>query len=322
MPNYTSKEFFSRIYKKNALQAFCTLPALTAVVAAFFGYSPAVAQVAAPPAAAPEKPALGTDWVRIENDEAGKPRAMQTAIVRYTGKNAAQRPVFVDLVGAVHVGDASYYDTLNQRFTQYDALLYELVAPPGTVVRPGDRAADRGPLGMLQGGMKTMLELEHQLEKVDYTKANFVHADMSPQEFFNTMEKRDEGVLDMFFRMIGQSAAFQSKASAKGTLSEFDLLAALFAEDRARQLKLVMGAQMAEMEAMLSGFGGEQGSTIITERNKTALGVLKQQLAAGKQKLGIFYGAGHLEDMHERLINEFGLTPTQIEWVDAWDLTR
>ena len=34
---------------------------------------------------------------------------------------------------------------------------------------------------LLQNGMKDMLELEHQLQHIDYHKDNFVHADMSPR---------------------------------------------------------------------------------------------------------------------------------------------
>jgi hypothetical protein len=59
---------------------------------------------------------------------------------------------------------------------------------------------------------------------------------------------------------------------------------------------------------------------IITERNKMALKVLKEQLAAGKKNLGIFYGAGHLNDMDERLRKDFGLTPVSITWMTAWNL--
>ena len=74
------------------------------------------------------------------------------------------------------------------------------------------------------------------------------------------------------------------------------------------------------MESLLTSISGPEGSTLITERNKRALEVLRQELQAGKRKVGIFYGAGHLADMHERLIKDFGLTPVNITWLEAWDL--
>ena len=47
------------------------------------------------------------------------------------------RDVVVDLIGAVHVGEKAYYEALNKQFEDYDAVLYELVAPEGTRVPKG-----------------------------------------------------------------------------------------------------------------------------------------------------------------------------------------
>jgi len=52
-----------------------------------------------------------------------------------------------------------------------------------------------------------------------------------------------------------------------------------------------MAKQFESMESMMVSFSGPDGSTLITERNKRALEVLRQQQAAGKRKLAIFYGA-------------------------------
>ncbi|MEO2049600.1 MAG: hypothetical protein ABGX16_23835 [Pirellulales bacterium] len=275
---------------------------------------------------------VGTEWVRLLFDSNGKPLAMQTAIVRYvprkeggggnlhTGNLQTGTGATVDLIGAVHIGDRAYYQQLNRRFRQYDALLYELVAPEGTQVPRGRGASSTNPLGAIQNAMKSMLEVEHQLEQIDYTQPNFVHADLSPQEFMQSMKKRDEGFLKMYFQMMGQSIALQSQQAAKGESTDLDLFTALFAKDRARKLKIVMAKQFGSMEALLAGLSGPDGSTLITERNKRALQVLHQQQAAGKRKLGVFYGAGHLADMHERLQKEFHLIPVKTTWIDAWDL--
>lgn len=274
-------------------------------------------------AAAPE---LGVDWVRVKYDERNKPLAMQTAIVRYTNspsqKNGAnQQPIVVDLVGAVHIGDIAYYRKLNQLFKQYDAVLYELVAPQGTVVKPGRGTSNAHPIGAMQNAIKGFLELDHQLEYVDYTPENFVHADMSPDEFAQSMKDRNESFLQMYFRLMGQAMAHQEELAKNGG-SDFELFSALFASDRPRRLKTVLAKQLSEMEIMMVSFGGEQGSSIISERNKKALGVLKKQLADGKKRVGIFYGAGHLNDMDQRLRTEFHLKPVSITWLDAWNLAE
>ena len=265
--------------------------------------------------------AIGEEWVRVQKDDRGKPLAMQVAIVRYQAtEKSPYAGAVIDLVGAVHVGDADYYAKLNKRFESYEALLYELVAPEGTRIQPGEKASSRSALGAMQNSMKSMLELEHQLEKVDYTKKNFVHADMSPEEFFDSMENKGESFLSMYFRLVGQSLAQQSQMSAQGATPDIDMMKALFAKDRSRQLKIVMANQMSHMESLLTAFGGEEGSTLITERNKAALKVLSEQLEAGKKKIGIFYGAGHMDDMQDRLVNEFQMKPTKEVWLDAWNL--
>ena len=289
--------------------------------------------LAAPPAVLPtdsaksaddrSAPELGSDWVRVLKDEDGELVGMQTAVVRYApakNQNGSAKGVTVDLIGAVHIGDAAYYRDLNDRFATYDALLYELVAPEGTVVERGRGTSNMHPVGALQNGIKNLLELEHQLEQVDYTKKNFVHADMSPDQFVQAMKDRNESFLQMYFRLLGQSMAQQSEMQAKGQSLDFDLLSALFADDRPRRLKIALAKQLAEMESLMVSFGGEQGSVIITERNKMALKVLKQQLDGGKKQLAVFYGAGHLNDMHERLRTEFSLQPVSVTWLTAWDL--
>jgi hypothetical protein len=277
----------------------------------------------APPTAAADA-TLGQDWVRLEHGAQGEVVGMQTAIVRYAAVPPAgelgEPPIEVDLIGAVHIGDADYYRQLNERFRQYEALLYELVAPEGTVVERGRGTSNAHPVGALQNGIKRLLELDHQLELIDYTKANFVHADMTPDEFVQAMEDRNESFFQMYFRMLGEAMAHQNKMSSKGESLDFELFSALFAKDRPRRLKIALAKQLAEMESLMVSFGGEKGSVIISERNKKALDVLTKQLAAGKRRFGIFYGAGHLNDMDLRLREDFKLQPTAITWVTAWKL--
>ncbi|OHB79165.1 MAG: hypothetical protein A2W31_18475 [Planctomycetes bacterium RBG_16_64_10] len=226
----------------------------------------------------------------------------------------------MDLIGSVHVADAAYYDWLNRRFEIYDALLYELVAPPGHTVPLGRDASSANPVGALQNFIKGVLELEHQLAHIDYQKANFIHADMSPDEFAQSMADRDESVSRMIFQLLGRSLAQQHKLSAPDRAPDVDLLAALFAKDRALQLKMVLAEQFEDMELLLTGFGGADGSTLIEGRNAVALRVLGQQIRQGRKKIGVFYGAGHLADMDQRVRRELGLKPIQTVWVTAWDL--
>jgi len=284
----------------------CLLPA---IVLAVFGGSVY---------ADPESDDSGA-FVRIRRSEDKEPIALETAIVRFAPADEQNRGVVVDLIGAIHVADKAYYDKLNVRFRRYDAVLYELVArEDANVPKPG-----RGPgsaVGGLQVGMKSLLELDYQLDCVDYSRKNMVHADMSPEEFAQTMKSRNETWLGTFFRIMGRGFAEQAKDPTGS--SDWQLLAALFAEDRAYRLKLALAEQFADLEDQMSMFDGPEGSTIVTERNKKALQVLRRELDGDKKKIAIFYGAGHLADLQRRLEKDFGMKRTEAEWLSAWSLVR
>jgi hypothetical protein len=238
---------------------------------------------------------------------------------------ADRRPLQVDLIAAVHVGSAGYYDTLDRLFADYDAVLYELVAPPNARPKPGAKPA--GAIGSAQQGLKQMLGLEFQLEAVDYTAPNFVHADLSPQEFDAAMRKRGESWWSMFMKLMkaGMARAEQAERGGRqpgGDVTVGEMFGLLFGSGEARQVKLrrIMAEQFTDMEALTAAFGGEQGSTLITDRNAAALRVLREQVAKGRRRIAIFYGAAHMEDFDRRLRADFGLQPRETVWLEAWDL--
>lgn len=263
--------------------------------------------------------AAQSQFLRIVRDKAGVPTALETAVVRYTATEGRYAGVTVDLIGAVHVGEKNYYGKLNELFAKYDSLLYELVAPKGTKIPKGGRGGSAHPVGMMQEGMSEMLGLVHQMTEVDYTKKNFVHADMTPAEFSAKMDERGESWWTMAFQAMGQGIAQQAKRPDHHP--EIEMLVALFDPNREVSLKRAMAKQFEDMEGVMDLFGGEEGSTIITERNKKAFEVLKKQLTKGKKNIGVFYGAGHLPDMHERLLADFGLKLVSTDWLTAWDMS-
>lgn len=245
----------------------------------------------------------------------GVPKALQTAVATYR-KPGEVGGVEVALIGAVHIGEPAYYRKLNELFKNFDALLYELVADPGAGV-PDPKERGISPISTIQVGMKDSLQLTFQLDEVDYDAKNFVHADMTPQQFFDTMESRKEGVLQMFFRSLGSGIAMQS--AGKG--GDVGLLAALVSGDRPKGLRRAFAEQMQMMDGQMAAITGEDGkSTLITERNAKAFEVLDREIKAGKKKLGIFYGAGHLKDMHQRLVDDYGMELVETQWLDAWEL--
>ena len=244
--------------------------------------------------------------------------SLKTSIVTYRDKNGVE----VSLVSAVHVGDKKYYDDLQVDFSRYDSLLYEMIKPKE--VDPADRGKEGGGsiISFFQRGMKSALGLEFQLDGVDYSRPNFVHADMDPETFFRMKKKKGEGIISLMLKSMQAEMKRQQEGKVRAP-SIFDLIRAFTSEDSARSLKYLFARQMEGMEDIMAGFEGDGESVIVGERNKVAIGVLKKEMKLGKKKLGIFYGAAHMPDMEERLVKELGFAQVGKErWLIAWDTRK
>lgn len=277
-------------------------------------------------------------FTRLLRDAKGQPAALQTATVRYAP--ASGTGVAVDLIGVVHIGDRKYYEKLNKQMEQYDVLLYELVAEPGTRIPKGGKREADNPLSMIHLGLKSMLELDLQTEQIDYTKKNFVHADLSPEQMAEAMKKRGDTALTVAISVIAdlmrqanlqeqklQEKVKEQKEKAKEQKEapreeEPDLLTMLLDPQGPAKMKRAMAEQLASDDA-LAGLGQTLNTLLIRDRNDAALKALQKELAKGRKKIGIFYGAAHMPDFDQHLRADFDLKPVGGEqWLTAWDLTR
>ena len=262
------------------------------------------------------QPAETPQFLRFIEDANGGGK-LEAAIVTY--KNSAG--VTVHLASALHVAEKSYYDGLAKTFEGYDELLYEMVKykdqPPPS---PGERS--HSTVSGIQRFLKDSLDLDFQLDDIDYTKANFVNADLDYETFSRMQDERGESILGIMIQSMLREMRRQAEGQGrKGPeIGLFDLLLALRAPDRPRQLKILLARQFDDIEDQIAGLTGPNGSVIITERNKAALEGLSKAIADGKKNIGIFYGAGHMRDMEKRL-EAMGFSPTGIEWRLGWDMT-
>lgn len=266
-----------------------------------------------------EEKEAAAEHMRFVEDDDGAAR-LETVVVKMTGTNGVQ----VDLVGAVHVADAAYFEGLNERFKGYDAVLYELVGSPEKGKPLGNRAvandARLGWIGTLQQKMKEALELDGQLEKIDYSAANFVHADMGMEEFQKTQETKQETFLGLWLKaMAAQQSVGSSEAAGNDLASVMVLMQILMKKDGADDLKRLIGREFDQVESIMSGLEAGGGTVIIGERNRVALEVMAAQIAVGKKRLAIFYGAGHFPDMQKRL-EAMGFKKSGEEWLAAWNM--
>src|SRR5688500_495603 len=265
----------------------------------------------APAPAAAAATTQPTKFVRFIEDglDAGR---LETAIVTYTN----DKGVKIELVAAVHLADAAYYAKLNKLFAGYDVLLYEMVKEAGAEPPvPGE--APRSTIGALQRMMQNALELQFQLDGIDYTAKNFVHADMDVESFFKAQDERGESMLTLMLRSALHTMS-RPEAMANQPTGE-EILFALLSPDRSHQLKLIMARQFENVEETVASLEGPDGSVILTERNKAALAVLEDMIEQGHKHIGIFYGAAHMSDLEERL-SGMGFKLAGLTWETAWDI--
>ncbi len=260
---------------------------------------------------------FSTEFIRFV--KTGKKEGhVDTAVKSYFRENDQ---VVVTLASVVHIGDAGYYDNFQKLFESYDAVLYEMIRDENTL--PSTEIDTDHPISQLQMGMKNMLDLEFQLERIDYGKTNFVHADLNPDSFADLQAERGESLFGILLRAALEEQSRQN-ANPEQALNPFELLFALTSDDRSHQLKFLLGQQMGNVEAMLGGLDKSadgKGSAILSGRNEHVMKVLDEQIAAGKKRLVIFYGAGHMPDLEKRLNGEDFNKVTE-HWNVAWDITK
>ncbi len=240
---------------------------------------------------------------------------VDTALTTYRSPSGVE----VALVAALHIGDEAYYEELNRRFKSYDSVLYEMIKDAS--VSPEALNGSGHPISQIQLAMKSMLGLEFQLEEVDYSPDNFIHADMDPRTFTSLQRKKGENFFTLFLQSVLQERQMQLTGTAR-PISLIDLVVAFSRDDSAHAFKWLFAQQLEQMEGMLTGIDkgmDGKGSVIVTARNQVALKVLGEQIRARKRRLAVFYGAGHMPDLEKRLVKR-GFRKVRHEWLTAWNL--
>ena len=270
------------------------------------------------PAAAAAKEAESPKFIRLRRDDSKRPLAMETAVVRYV---AAGRPgVVVDLIGAVHIGDKSYYDELNKLFESYEVLLYELVAPEGTTIPKGGRKGGGAhPIGALQDGMGVAAGIAapaglHRLHQGQLRPRRHVARGIQQDDDRSRRELLPDVPADDGTGHGPECGRRQGRQQRRRPAVRPLLRATGRRSSRSRW--------PSNSRTWKGKCRRPEDSTIIGQRNRKCFEVLDKQLKEGKKTIGVFYGAGHFPDMEKRLAADFGLKRESEKWLTAWQLAK
>ncbi len=252
------------------------------------------------------------DFIRVDEDDSAA--RLQTAVTRYEKDGES-----VELIGAVHIADKAYYQTLTTRFQGYDSLLFEMIggekfkALKNAEDEP-DAPAEKDLSGLhkIYDMVANFLNLTDQAGSIDYTTENFVHADLTIAEFTGMQAERGESLIGFAMK------AGKLDPAAKNQPDPAKLLKAMLTGS-SNLVKLEIVHTLGQGDDQIAAFAGE--SVIITDRNKRCLEVMNAEFAAGHKNLGIFYGAAHFPDMEKQLL-ELGFKRTKQEWLTAWNIPK
>ena len=263
-----------------------------------------------------------TDFVRyVEAGEgSGGSDRLQTVVRSY--RRGDQQ---VDLVSVIHIADPDYYEEMNEVLAGYDAVLYEMVGGP--VTERDLNAAETDPsmagIKVIHGLLQNLLALEYQTTGIDYSPKHFVHADVDWDEYSSLMASRNQSIATLFQRAMsislsGEEVPGLPTNDADSAAMLGGLLSAVTSGD-ANGLKRIVAPMLGEAESLVTLIEGDDGTVIITERNKVVMEEVKAQLNHGRKTIGIFYGAGHMPDLEARLLAD-GFRAGEVNWMTAWEI--
>ena len=228
-----------------------------------------------------------------------------------------EKGVTVRLVSAVHIAEAAYFRDVQMSLAGTEVVLYEMVKAAGSGPPVKGQRSDSG-ISRLQHFLKDTLNLSFQLDEMDYTPRNFVHADLDAETFQKLQAQRGESFATMMLQSLMKSLS-NPTAMRRFDDEPADMFDLMTRPDGERQIKLMLARHLGDIERDAVGLDMLSGSVILTERNRAVIKELGKQLKAGKKDIAIFYGAAHMPELADAL--EFrGFEPVETKWRAAWDV--
>lgn len=252
-------------------------------------------------------------------------KALQTPIYTLSNRDSSIR---VKLIGVIHVGDLEYYQELKKIIRDLDFLFYEGIRMSHSNLPITLPYGVKNESEKTKQDVKSFTHLQNQIalsfkfvEQADYLRpeSNWINADVNLNQFTEILQKTNLSLeaLSKNLSLDNKNIFEQDKESRETLKYDSDQKNLLHWYKRKMAVYLVKSANdLCFNEEMKV-----PREVIIIERNKVALGYLKEKLRSpNPSELGLLYGAAHIPHFVETLKNEHDFQVNSIEWVDAWSL--
>jgi len=256
------------------------------------------------------------DYIRFENN------ALEIAVKTFSH---AETGISVDLAGAIHIADDSFFQDVQDHLDSLDVVLWEAVRSNQKQVQPSNNQMDL--LKRMYILMANELGLAYQMDAIDYENLPEVweHCDMSLEDvaqhgglLYSDKFSSNPQMKQLFEMLSDELDAMEqelnNRRSASGGM--FTKMKPRLAEGFAYESdsKLMKKIQYA-LPDLLLGKG-----VILDKRNGVVCDRIKELTELGEPThIGVFYGAAHLPGMEEYLLEELGYELTGEQWITAWD---
>ena len=246
--------------------------------------------------------------------------ALEVAMRRFEPSKRHQPVVWT--VAASHIGEPRYYAELQTELEQQSVVLFEGVG--GIPRKYSERPKDG--IGSLQVNLAHALGLVFQLDAIDYDKPNFQNSDMSIEQISRALSSgsSDPAPEHQFQELI----SVMNGSSLFGMALNFGINLIGASPHLQAMTKLVFIETLGQLQGDLAQTKGLPAGlrsvvlTLIHDRNKVVLDDLQKlsTLRPRPKSVAIFYGAGHMDNLEQRLVDDLGYRPAGEKWLRAFSV--
>ncbi|MEX2216033.1 MAG: type II secretion system protein GspG [Phycisphaeraceae bacterium] len=267
-------------------------------------------------------------------------RYVAVMLERYKALKKDYPAALADLIGIVGEGERVKRDRLNRALKDAwnHSLAYEKFAAGFTLTSLGadgkvggdgenvDLAyADQDPLtkeeiddqGGIQNDLAEALGLTFQLHAVDTGKGNYRNADISLDSLKAKLGDEEGQAGDLLKMMDGSSSMAGMVKMALGMIRGNPKMQMTF-KAIIMDLLAAVGDDMTKMANLQPGMQGLM-KVLIDERNQVVVDSLKAELSKDKPAatIALWYGAGHMKDLENRLVDQLDYKYVASFWLPA-----
>jgi hypothetical protein len=261
------------------------IAASLALLSAFVGTS-ALAQVKTPAKPAPYTRLLKHDKTQLE---------LQTRSSKFISEDGKGPAIW--LVGAAHVGEATYYQSLQKLLDAQDLVLFERVNRAKPKPDPNGQPP-QDPKATYQV-LSDALGLQFQLIAIHYDRPTFRNSDLSWEQMSDLAAKQGK---DAQQSLAGIEKLLDPN-SQQGKMLVTLLTTVKNDPGMGEGMRVILAEGLAGQNGLQGTPIAAAGDIVIKARNQKVFQDLDDEIKkpTSAKSIAIFYGAGHLADMEQRL---------------------